>query len=60
MTMPTPQQAEKKAVNVVAAARALVADPDNLKLRSEYMHTVFNIDWTAAAIVALADGRVKL
>jgi hypothetical protein len=58
--MPTPQQAERKAVNIVAAARALVTDPNNEKVRREYMHATFNLDWTAAAIVALAEGRAKL
>lgn len=55
MTTPTPEQARRRAERIVERARAVLADPNNMDVRRDYMRAVFNIDWTAAAIVALAD-----
>lgn len=55
MTMPKPEQARLRADRVLEAARALVAEPDNMEKRQAYVRATFNVDWTAAAIVALAD-----
>lgn len=54
MTMPPAIMPQKRIDHVVAAARAVVADPENMDTRRDYMRAVFNIDWTAAVIVALA------
>lgn len=55
MTMPTPQKIGKYAERLVAAARGLDAEPDNMKAREAYMRAAFNLDWTATAVVSLAD-----
>ena len=51
----TPEQANAFADRIVERARALLADPNNMDVRTAYMRAVFNIDRTAEAIVALAD-----
>ncbi|MGA0604929.1 hypothetical protein ACO2Q0_02930 [Phenylobacterium sp. VNQ135] len=60
MTMPTPEQAARKAVRIVEVARAMLVDPNNMEKRRTYMQATFNIDWTAAAIVSLARSRCGL
>jgi len=60
VTTPTPEQAARHAERIVEAARTMLADPDNMEKRRNYMQRVFNIDWAAAAIVALADGPTTL
>lgn len=56
MTMPTPEQAAKRVSRIVEASRAMLADPSNMDVRRDYLRATFNHDWTAASIVALADG----
>lgn len=55
MTTPTPEQAARRAPRVVEIARAFVADPSNDEKRLAYLNATFNLDWTAAVVVALAD-----
>jgi len=50
-------QALALAHRIVEAARALVADPNNMDIRRAYMSRVFNLDRAAAAWIALAEGR---
>jgi hypothetical protein len=53
--MPTPERLGPYADRLLIAARAFVADPENMAKRTAYMRATFNLDWTAAAIVTLAD-----
>lgn len=53
--MPTPEQARKHGQRLLEAARAVVAEPNDMERRTDYLRAVFNLDWTAAAIVCLAD-----
>jgi hypothetical protein len=55
MIAPTPQQAEQFAERLVARAREMLANPNDLRLRHSFQVAVFNLDWCAAAIVALVD-----
>lgn len=55
MTMPTPEQAARRVDRLVEIARAFADDPDNSERRFAYVKATFNLDWTAATIVALAD-----
>lgn len=55
MTIPTPEQAQRKAAVLVDRARALVANPDDDAVRHAMWTAAFNLDWLAAGIVALAD-----
>lgn len=55
MTTPTPEQAARQWARIAEAARTLLADPNNMEARTQYMRRVFNIDWSAAAIVSAAD-----
>ena len=57
MTTPTPEQAARRAGRIVEVARAFVADPNDDEKRLAYLKATFNLDWTAAVIVALADRR---
>lgn len=57
MTMPTPEKIDAYAERLLARARALVDDPEDETKRREYLRATFNLDWTAAAIVHLADFR---
>lgn len=54
MTTPTPEQAARRADRIVEIARAFVADPNNDEKRLAYLKATFNLDWTAAVIVHLA------
>ena len=45
----------RRTETIVAAARAMVADANDLSLRGRYVRATFNHDWTAEVIVALAD-----
>ncbi len=51
----TPEQLQRRADRIVDIARAFVADPDNDERRLAYLKATFNLDNTAAVIVALAD-----
>lgn len=53
MTMPKPDQVERHAARILAAASRMVADPNDLEVRRDYIHATFNLDFTAAAIVLL-------
>lgn len=55
MTMPKPEQIERAAERIVERARAMVAEPESMEARRDYMRATFNLDWTAAAIVWLAN-----
>jgi hypothetical protein len=57
MTMPTQAQAEKHAAKLLTVARRMVAEPNDFDVRRDYMRACFNHDWTAAAIIAIAEGR---
>jgi len=57
VTTPTPEQAARRAGRIVEVARAFVADPNDDEKRLAYLKATFNLDWTAAVIVALADRR---
>lgn len=59
MTMPKPERIERAANRIVEHARAIVADPDNMDVRRDYVRATFNLDWTAAAIVLLADRALQ-
>lgn len=50
----TPTTLNRAAV-IVERARVMLADPDNMEKRLSYVRAVFNIDWTAAVIVSLAE-----
>ena len=55
MTVPTkPEHSLRYAYRLVARAYAVTQDPENMEKRRAFAHATFNIDWTAAAIVALA------
>lgn len=54
MTMPKPEQVEPYAERLLLAARELVANPNDMAVRTRYLRAAFNLDWTAAAIVYLA------
>lgn len=48
---------ERRIDRIVEAARAMVADPNNLEVRGQYVRATFNHDWTASVIAELAKGR---
>jgi hypothetical protein len=58
--MPTQDQAHRAAARLIAASRAVVTEPDSLDRRQDLVRVAFNIDFTAAAIVLLADQRLRL
>lgn len=60
MTMPRPEHVERHAERLLRAAKAMVAEPENMDVRHDYVRAAFNHDWTAAAIVWLAQRGLKL
>lgn len=46
---------ERRTETIVAAARAMIADANNMSARTQYVKATFNHDWTASVIVALAE-----
>ena len=55
MTMPTDDRIPAYADRLLENARQVVAEPDNLSARRRFAMSSFNIDWTAAAIILLAE-----
>lgn len=53
--MPTPERIGAYADRLVERARAMAAEPMNMAAREAYIRAAFNLDWTAAAIVHLAE-----
>jgi hypothetical protein len=48
---------EGRTPGIVAAARALVAEPNNMDVRRAYLQATFNLDHTALVIASLADSK---
>lgn len=50
-----PEHIQRHADRLLERARTFADDPNDMDKRVAYMRAAFNHDWTAAAIVALAD-----
>jgi len=50
----SPEALARLTARIVAAARAMASDPNDMETRANFVRATFNHDWTAAVIVALA------